>query len=90
MFFERAEKLTSTPSCGKNNLAAIRSIERNNGHLARIKEEEDSPAALDVAEQYNNTDIGKAAMESQKVVIIIIILKNMSWTWFWGGDGLSH
>ena len=30
--------------------------------------------ALDIAEQYNNTDVGKAAMEGLKVIIIIIIL----------------
>ena len=68
--------------------------EENDGHLARIKMEEDSedrfPAALDVAEQYSNTDVGKAAMESHKVVIIIITLKDMSWTWCGGGGGLSH
>ena len=40
--------------------------------------EDRSPAALDVAEQYSNTDVGKAAMESHKVVIIIITLKDMS------------
>ena len=68
------------------NTGLLRSIEgkkeENNGHLARIKMEEDSgdrsPTALDIAEQYNNTDVGKAAMESYKVVIIIISLKNMS------------
>lgn len=68
------------------NTGLLRSIdgkkEENDGHLARIKMEEDSedrsPAALDVAEQYSNTDVGKAAMESHKVVIIIITLKDMS------------
>lgn len=68
--------------------------EENDGHLARIKMEEDSedrsPAALDVAEQYNNTDVGKASMESHKVVIINITLKDMLWTWCVGGGGLSH
>ena len=67
------------------NTGLLRSIEgkkeENNGHLASIKMEEDSedrfPAALDVAEQYNNTDVGKAVMESHKVVIIIITLKDM-------------
>ena len=67
------------------NTGSLRSIEEkkevNNEHLARIKKEEDSedrsPAALDVAEQYNNTNVGKAVMESHKVTIIIIILKNM-------------
>ena len=78
------------------NTDLLRSIEgkkeENNGHLARIKMEEDSedrsPAALDIAEQYNNTDVGKAAMESHKVVIFILSLKNMSWTWC-GGGGLA-
>ena len=30
--------------------------------------------ALDIAEQYNNTDVGKAVMQGLKVIIVIIIL----------------
>ena len=52
--------------------------EDNNEHQAKMKVEEYTEdsciVALDIAEQYNNTDVGKAVMQGLKVIIVIIIL----------------